>query len=118
MIDRVHQRFQEWAAAMEGGSGCGHLLGALQSSGGVVNKSEAGCIVPINSDVREVEEFVLRLPDDLRKTVCLFYLPPYLTHNQAAKKLKISSRTLYRRVDGVHVLFNAEIYCGALPRVS
>ncbi|WP_368457443.1 hypothetical protein [Microbulbifer sp. TYP-18] len=96
------------------------LLGRLQANGGVFvsGTGQGGHVIPIDSDVLEVEEFVLALPRDLGDTVRLFYLPPYLTHDQAAKKLSISKSTLYRRIDGVHVLFNAEIFLGALPRVS
>ncbi|WP_346839810.1 hypothetical protein [Microbulbifer sp. SAOS-129_SWC] len=118
MIERVHLRFQKWAAALEGGPGGGSLLGRLQANGGVFVSGGGGEVVPIDSDVREVEQFVLALPQDLGDTVRLFYLPPYLTHDQAAKKLGISMQTLYRRIDGIHVLFNAEVFRGALPKVS
>ncbi|MBN8431824.1 hypothetical protein JF535_13280 [Microbulbifer salipaludis] len=114
MIERVHFRFQEWAAAVEG-VGCGSVLGSL---GMAVGSGNAEGTVPINSDVREVEQFVLELPEDLRRSVMLFYLPPYLGHGQAAKKLGISMSTLYRRIDGVHVLFNAKLLRGVLPKVS
>ncbi|MFI2810157.1 hypothetical protein [Microbulbifer sp. JSM ZJ756] len=114
MIERVHMRFMEWAQSMEG-MGIGSSLSMLEC---VVGSSTAEGTVPINSDIREVEQFVLRLPEDLGDTVRLFYLPPYLTHGQAAKKLGISTKTLYRRIDGVHVLFNAEVYRGVLPRIA
>lgn len=116
MIERVHLRFQEWAEAMEGG--LGSSLGWSAGSAWVLGDGVGEGAVPISSDVREVEQFVLRLPRDLQQSVRLFYLPPYLTHNQAANKLKVSVRTLYRRIDGVHVLFNAELLRGVLPKVS
>lgn len=118
MIERVHQRFMKWAAAMEGGLSSNSLLGRLQDNGGVFVSGQSGCVVPIDSDVAEVEQFVLGLPEDLQQSVRLFYLPPYLTHDQAAKKLGISERTLYRRIDGIHVLFNAELFRGVLPRIA
>ncbi|MEW5250579.1 hypothetical protein [Microbulbifer discodermiae] len=114
MIERVHLRFQEWAAAMEG-LGVGSPLGY---SAWVVGSGSAEGTIPINSDVREVEQFVLKLPKDFGDTARLFYLPPYLTHDQAAKKLGVSKRTLYRRIDGIHILFYAELYRGPLPRVA
>ncbi|AQQ67474.1 hypothetical protein Mag101_07350 [Microbulbifer agarilyticus] len=114
MIERVHIRFQEWANAVEG-VGRGSVMGSL---GLIAGSGTAEGTVPINSDVREVEQFVLELPEDLRSSVMLYYLPPYLTHDQAAKKLGVSMRTLYRRIDGVHVLFNAKILRGVLPKVS
>lgn len=121
MIERVHQRLLEWAEAVAGGGismSSVSPLGRLMGNGGVYEPPKGGAIVPVNSDVRAVESFVLSLPEDLARTVCLFYLPPYLTHDQAAKKLKISMKTLYRRIDGVHVLLNAALFKGELPRVS
>lgn len=118
MIERVHFRFQEWATAVEG-VGCGNsILGRLQVNGGIFVSGHGGQAIPISSDVREVEQFVLKLPEDLRRSVMLFYLPPYLGHGQAAKKLGISMSTLYRRINGIHVLFHAEFLRGSLPKVS
>jgi len=121
MIDYIDARLVSWAEQVGRGGvylrGQGSILGKLIDGGGVLVRSTGGApCMDLQSE--EMEKCVNQLPTDLRIVVLEFYLQFDSTPMQKAKALRVSKKTLYRRLDEVHHKIQGLMTSARLAMVS
>lgn len=102
MIDRMNERLRRWADWASGGryaSGLGYARCAMSEwipCGTVVNQTP-----DFNQEAYETDKAVRLLPTELNLAVIAFYLKTG-TAEQRARDCRVSTKTMYVRVDQAH----------------
>lgn len=146
MIERVNERLMAWAEQCVGGFSrpSGSILGAMidcppvastrqrrrmirdelgsrpapESAHGTPTHVSAHRVVKVSDQVMDTSKAVASLPENLREVVNVFYFDGALAVEVRARKLKVSKKTLYRRLDAAHVLIDSKLYGTELPKIS
>lgn len=145
MIEKIHDRLCNWADQTCGGFGSasGSIFGAMidnpplapaktkrkkasdaygsrdviDTACGVETRSSRMARSGVEDSVLETEKAVSKLPSNLREVIGVFYFDGSMAATQRAKKLGLSPKTMYRRIDSAHVILEASLYELDLPRV-
>lgn len=108
MIDEVHSQFRRWASwVLEPVGGIGLGLGKNIMQKLVEGKGEflpGGSSRVIRNDpvANDVEEWLKTVSRNERFILKVFYLDQFKTNEEKAQRLKMSTRTLYDRIDKSH----------------
>jgi hypothetical protein len=110
MIDSIDARLVHWSETVKGNLGGGTVGSPLGSlvAGASLNR-QSNSVLQFDSVAYDTEKAVQTLPDALKEIVIEYYVNDSNTIEQKLKALKISKRTLYRRLDMAHKLIEVKL---------
>ncbi len=91
---------------------------ALETARGVQTVVSRHRRVDVDSMAMDVADAVANLPVNLQECVHIFYFDGGLALQVRAKKMNVSVKTMYRRLDTAHIILDSALYGSELPGIS